>query len=421
MTGRTGNSPLAQWLTGSVVPGKTYKVSLWATVGGAASSAYVTTALQCSGGATTYGRLGDWGNVKTLTDGTWAEFAGDLVVPDCPLAQVQIWLEGPGAGVDLYIDHVSVRQALSTNIIANGTFESGTTGWYTFNGGTLSASTARSHSGTKSLLVTRTGNAPAATDITSLVKPGNNYPFSLWASIHTPDGSSQAVNVTEAASCKAANGTVSTTYTWIAGATTLSGASTAFTQFSGTIAVPNCNLTQLQFWAEGATGADQLYIDDVQVLDNSLSSNLITDGTFETGKGAWGGWGYTTLATVTTRAHSGTSSLMGGGMQPNGAVARDIKALVSPGKRYQASAWVSVNNPAGSSLAVKWQTDQSCNGTGSDSYPWLNGATVNNGAWAQVSGVVDLTGCSTIEKLLLFAGADSGDIYLDDVVLTPLP
>ena len=64
---------------------------------------------------------------------------------------------------------------------------------------------------------------------------------------------------------------------------------------------------------------------------------------------------------------------------------------------------------------------QRCDGATSDSYPWLAGATVSNGAWAQVSGTVDLSACTSTEKLQLFVGADSGDLYVDDVTLTPLP
>ena len=71
--------------------------------------------------------------------------------------------------------------------------------------------------------------------------------------------------------------------------------------------------------------------------------------------------------------------------------------------------------------AVKFQTIQSCNAVGSDSYPWLTGATVNNGAWQKITGTVDLTACTSIEKLQLFVGADSGDLYIDDVELTLLP
>ena len=422
MTARNGNSPLVQSLTGMVAPGKTYKVSVQASIGGATSSAYVTTALQCVGGDTTYGRLGDWGNVKTISDGSWVEFAGDLVVPDCQLANVAFWLEGPGAGVDLYLDHVSVRQVTSANIVNNGTFESGTSGWFTFNGGALSSSGARAHGGTKSLLVAnRASNAPAAIDITSMVKAGKSYPFSLWASLNSPDGSTKALNVTQATSCRAADGTVSTTYNWVAGPTNVNGgASWSWVQFSGNVVIPNCTVTQVLFWVEGGAGSD-LYVDDVQILDDSgTSSNLITDGTFESGQGAWGGFGFTTIG-VSAPGHSGAMSLKGGGMQPNGAIARDIKALVQPGKRYTATAWVSVGNRTDGSGLAKWQTIRNCNADAGDSFPGMAFPTVANGAWVQVTGTIDLTACTTINKLILFAGADQGDLYLDDVSLTPLP
>lgn len=355
---------------------------------------------------------GDWGTLKTIS------------IPWSPLSvskKVFFRFNGGGANVDKVTFAAPTQPA--RNVVANGTFESGTSGWFTWSGGTLSAVTDRAHGGTQSLLVSnRANNAPAATDLTSAVKPGVNYPFTLWASIHNADGAAQSVNVTQATSCKASDGTVSTSYAWIAGPTALSGADPAsWVQFSGTIAVPNCTLTQLQIFVEGAAGAD-LYVDDVQVLDTSSSaSNLIPDGTFESGLGAWGGWGYTTLGLTSTLAHAGSQSLLGSGMQPNGALARDITALVTPGKRYQATAWVAVGNLAAGSGSVKFQTVQRCNGTTSDSYPWLAGATVNNGAWTQVTGTVDLTACTSTEKLQLFVGADSGDLYVDDVTLTAMP
>jgi endo-1,4-beta-xylanase len=355
---------------------------------------------------------GDWSTLKTVS------------VPWSPLnvqKDLFVLFNGGGANVDS-VAFVAPPPA-THNIVANGTFESGTSGWFTFNGGSLSAATDRAHGGSQSLLVTnRASNAPAATDLTSVVKPGTNYPFNLWASIHSPDGTSQAINVTQATSCKAADGTVSTTYNWIAGPTTLAGDATwSWVQFSGTVAVPNCTLTQLLVWVEGGAGAD-LYVDDVQVLDtSSVSNNLIPDGTFESGQGAWGGYGFTTLGVVSTTAHSGTQSLEGSGMQPNGLIGRDISALVTPGKKYTATAWVSVGNLAAGSGLAKWQTIQNCNADTSDSYPGLAFPTVSNGTWVQVTGTVDLSACATINKLVLFAGADAGDLYLDDVSLTPLP
>jgi hypothetical protein len=332
-----------------------------------------------------------------------------------------MWLEGPSANLDLYVDHASVRQQTTANIITNGSFESGTTGWYTWGGASAVASTARAHGGAQSLLIgNRSGNSPAATDITSLVKSATNYPLTLWVSIDSPDGASKNINVTQAATCVDANGGESTAYSWIGGPVPVASGP-SWTPITGTVAVPNCTLKQLQFWVEGGAGSE-LYVDDVQILyDNGGSSNLITDGSFESGQGAWAGWGYGSVATVNTTAHAGAYSLKGTGMTEYAALARDIRALVSPGKRYKATAWVSVAGLSADSLDVKFQTVQSCNASGADSYPWLAGANVKNGVWQQLTGTVDLSACTSIEKLTLFVGADSGDLYVDDVSLSPIP
>jgi hypothetical protein len=417
MTGRSASAPLSKWLTSSVAAGKTYKASLWATIGGAVASdtAHVTTAIQCTGGSTSYLWLGN--AQKTITNGTWVELAGDVVIPDCPLANFTMYLEGPGENVDVYIDHVSLRQVTTSNIIANGTFESGTNGWYSWNGGAAALATDRFHSGANSLKISpRTTDAPAATSLMGLVKPGTNYPLNLWVSLGFTDGSTAAksLHMTQATTCSETG----TSYNWIGGPVSVSDGPT-WTQISGTVAVPNCTVTGIQIYVEGAVGAD-LYVDDVQVLDNSVSSNLINDGTFESGKGSWGGWGFATLDVTSASKHGGSQSLLATGLSGGAAVARDIKSLVTAGKKYQATAWMAVAKRTNGSGLAKWQTVQNCNSDASDSYPWLAGGTLSDGVWTQVSGVVDLTACTTVNKLLLFAGADEGDLYLDDVVLTPL-
>jgi GH35 family endo-1,4-beta-xylanase len=346
---------------------------------------------------------GSWGTTATVT----------IPWPSVSTTQdMYVTFSGGGANVQTFQFTAPVT---TKNLVSNGTFESGTSGWYTYSGGTLSASSARAHSGTQSLLVsTRTSNAPAATNITSAVTPGASYPFSLWVSVNNAAGTAASINVTQATTCSGA----STTYAWIANPKSVPSDGT-WTQFTGTVTVPNCTLSSLVFYVEGGVGSD-LYVDDVAVTATLTGPvNLIPDGTFESGQGSWGGWGEQSVAVTTAAAHSGTHSLLGTAMS-NGALSRDISAFVTPGKKYQAIAWVSVDSVAAGSEGVNWQTVQNCNGAG-DSYPWLNGATVSNGAWVQVSGTVDLSACTTIGKLLLFAGTASGNLYLDDVTLTALP
>ncbi|HEV8550404.1 MAG TPA: endo-1,4-beta-xylanase, partial [Polyangiaceae bacterium] len=354
---------------------------------------------------------GSFGTFKTVS------------VPWTPLDVLHpLYVKFNGGGANVDFVQFQAPPPPTVNIVANGTFETDTSGWFTFGGGTLAATTARAHGGTKSAVVTgRSGNSPVATDLTSVVKAGTSYPFSLWASIASPDGTSKQVNVTQATTCKNTDGTnQATQYNWIAGPTTLAGDATwSWVQFSGTLAVPNCTLASVVIWAEGAVGSD-LYVDDVQVLAASDGPvNLIPDGTFENGQGNWFSFGSTAFGVDATLAHSGTKSLKGS-MQANGAIARDILALVAPGKKYTASAWVQLNNLASGSGLAKWQLIRNCNQE-SDSFPGLQFKTISTGGWVQVTGTVDLSTCTTINKMILFAGADAGDLSVDDVVLTPLP
>ena len=352
----------------------------------------------------------DWGTSTTVSV-PWTALEGqkDLFVK----------FNGGGANVDK-LEFVAPPPP-THNILPNGTFETGTSGWYTYGGGVMSATNTRAHGGAQSLVVTnRASGSPAVTDITSLVTAGKSYPLTLWASISSPDGTGQAINVTQGTTCKNADGTnAPTQYAWIVNPITIP-ADGSWVKFSGTITVPNCTLASVQFWAEGGAGSD-LYLDDVEVTDvGAPPSNLITDGTFETGKGGWFGWGQTSLDVTTTSFHAGAQSLLGAAMTPGAAIAHDIRGLVQPGKKYTATAWVSVANRTDAPGLVKWQTVQNCNAAG-DSYPWLNGVNVANGQWVQITGTIDLSACTTVDNLLLFAGADTGDLYVDDVTLTLLP
>lgn len=412
MTGRSGNSPLVKSLGSVVVPGKTYKVSLWATIAGADSAAaHVVKKIQCQGGSASYTWLG---GERSIAAGNWAEFSGDLVIPDCPLADVAVYLEGPGAGVDLYLDHVSARAVSSANLVSNGTFESGTSGWFSWNGGTLTASTARAHSGARSLLVTnRANNAPAATDLTSVVKPGGSYPMSVWVSIDSADGSSAAINVTRKAVC-ADQGT---SYSWVGNQVTVSDDG-QWVEIKGTMNVPNCNLTQLQLYAEGGAGVD-LYVDDLRVIDPSLS-NVLADGTFESGAGGWFTWGGGTLAATSSRAHGGAQSLGLTGRTGNSPIARNLMGIVEPGKSYQVVAWTSIDSPDDASANVNLTSKVQCSGD-SATYSWLaSPVAVADGGWVKLAGMLNVPACSLADLVVYAEGPGAGiDLYVDDVSVSP--
>jgi endo-1,4-beta-xylanase len=108
LTNRTSNGPIARSLTALVTPGKSYAVSVWTSIGGAATAnVNLTSKIECQGASANYAWLA---NPVAVTDGAWVELSGTLVVPDCTLADVLIYAEGPAAGIDLYIDDALVAQ-----------------------------------------------------------------------------------------------------------------------------------------------------------------------------------------------------------------------------------------------------------------------------------------------------------------------
>jgi len=170
---------------------------------------------------------------------------------------VQIFAEGPGAGVDLYVDDVNVYIPTVTNLLTDGTFESQLGGWFTWGSGNLAVSNARAHGGAQSLAFTsRVGNGPIAHSLLGAVTPGKSYQVSMWTSIG--GAASAQVNMTSAIGCDGAD-----SYAWLANPVTVTDGS--WVKLSGTLNVPNCNLTNLLVYAEGpGTGVD-MYIDDAVV------------------------------------------------------------------------------------------------------------------------------------------------------------
>jgi hypothetical protein len=48
-------------------------------------------------------------NNAAVAPNTWTQLSANLVIPDCDIVDVAIFLEGTSAGVDAYLDDVSVQ------------------------------------------------------------------------------------------------------------------------------------------------------------------------------------------------------------------------------------------------------------------------------------------------------------------------
>lgn len=258
VSGGTATGPAATDLFGLAGPGVTYTVSFWVSVGGASPSPVnVTQALNC-GGSTSYSWIA---NNAAVPNDAWAELTGSLVIPaDCDLQGLQVYAEGSAPAVPLYIDDVSIKGPPPNggqNLIVNGDFESDASGWFSWVG-TVSSSSTKAYSGSRSLLVTGIGTGPAALDVSDVVEAGATYSLSLWVSVGSV--ASSQVNVTRALTCGG-----STTYTWVANNAAVS--SSDWSLLTGPISIPQeCESPGLMIYAEGSGANVELYVDQVTLI-----------------------------------------------------------------------------------------------------------------------------------------------------------
>ena len=80
-----------------------------------------------------------------------------------------------------------------------------------------------------------------------------------------------------------------------------------WTQLSGNLVIPNCDIVDVAIYFEGtATGID-VYLDDVRVVPPN--NNLVNDGGFETGIAGWDSWNGSTLSASALQKRNGVQSL----------------------------------------------------------------------------------------------------------------
>lgn len=249
-------------LTDVVVPGTTYQVGAWATIGGTSvGTARLSAVIQCSNPPAGHNAFQWIENNSSVTPGEWVYLSGALTIPDCDLTEVSIYFEGTAAGVDMFIDDVSVRPP-GGNLIQNASFETGTAGWTTwYQSPTLTTTSALSHDGDRSLVITNrtTGTGETARYVlTPVVTPGTSYAASAWVTV----GGTQTSTVRLAAVVQCVNPPAGhNTYPWIQNNSSIVPGE--WTQLSGTLAIPDCDLTEAFIYIDGAPAGTDIYVDEV--------------------------------------------------------------------------------------------------------------------------------------------------------------
>lgn len=308
-----------------------------------------------------------------------------------------------------------------TNLLTNGDFESGITGWGSWGGGKVSAdiSSTTKLDGVNSLKVVTSATstqawsvqvqAPAVTII-----PGHRYEISLFVksegtgAVRLSFGDATQMSV-QYPSLKADNAaeTTATSSTW-----------KQVTYRTSTIALPTGVTdfaalgTSMQFRIDcGKIPNMTYYIDHVTVVDlDAGPTNMITNGTFDTDMTGWGAWnGGASVLSQATAAQA---------FQGNGAM-KVVNATSNSGGQWkvQIHSDFSSKLPAGTyviSYYVKSEAVGSirCSTTGNAMY---QGDQATGPTWKQIQWEITTTGAEA--GLNFDLGLTAGTYYIDNVTV----
>jgi endo-1,4-beta-xylanase len=333
--------------------------------------------------------------------------------PDDPLIYTADYQRKPAyfAIADGFMGIEADASGVMPNLIANGNFEIATDGWTTLDATAL-RSTINKKNGITSLIVTSTdtAKAKASMDITGLLRANSVYDFEAW--VMSANESTLASSATVILECVGEQANTIEVNSAVA-------SNTAFTQLTGTLTVPDCELAAATLMIEGPAVSETIYLDAVslrpQVLlpnTDGFGENLLTNSDFEIDASGWEGYDTSEIAITTTKVFAGKQSLVGTARtQEYQGPSTNILSLVESGQTYQLFARTAISE---GSAQVKATISATC----SDGVKYLGtGATnANSTDWSLIAGQVTLPTCAMSDAILYFEGPAVGiDIYVDNV------
>jgi endo-1,4-beta-xylanase len=319
---------------------------------------------------------------------------------------------GPGVGNLASVRFGKPIPQSDANLLTDGGFEGGIAGWNNWGNGTLSASTVRARTGAQSLQSTgraHTGGF-AAYGLTGLVQRNTTYAVSAWL-LHTGAASTTG-RLAAKIECTAATAPPGhNTFPWLQNDGAV--APETWTQLSGNLVIPDCDLVDVAIYFEGSDVGVDVYIDDARVVPPD--NNLVTDGGFESGIAGWSSWNGSTLSASTAQHRTGLQSLRATSRpDANQFAVYNLTSRVQAGGTYAVSAWVLHTGAANDTVRLVGKVGCSSG----DTYPWLeNDTAVVPGTWTQLSGNLQIpAACTVTDVVIFFEGTSPGsDVFVDDV------
>jgi endo-1,4-beta-xylanase len=314
------------------------------------------------------------------------------------------------AMVDGFAGIVPDPEGTPPNLIANGSFEAGTDGWFGF--GIPSVAVAkRAHTGDHAILAagrTDSSQGPAI-DVTSVLRSGFIYDASAFVSLkHDKHDAAQPVQLSAKVTCQGA----APTFITIASGTALKH---EYTSLEGTLTLPLCPITEAILYVQGPPAEVDLLVDDValRTIGEPLGPNVVANGDFESGVAGWVAFGNSTLSPSSV-AHTGSGSAIVTSRTAtfNGPL-YNLLPVATDGGTYLVNGWIRINGAASAPVSITVLSV--CNGT--QAFTQVASGTANDQGFIKLSGSYLVPPCNNLSQLsLYFEGPAAGiDEIVDDV------
>jgi hypothetical protein len=296
---------------------------------------------------------------------------------------------------------------VGSNLLANPSFETGTTSWVA-QSGTIAQSTTMVHSGSYSLHISNRsaiwGTATQDVKSTLLAKGQGLYTASTWAALGNGSDTIRIVIHT----------TDSTGSYWFTTSPMTLG--TAYKQLAGVINVTwSGTLSSAIIYTQTTSSLADLYEDDFSLG----MANLLANPGFENGASSWAAQ-TSSIAASSTNVHNGTGSLqIYNRTAIYGAATQNVtNVLLANGQGdYTASAWAQFASGTDNVILVINTTDS----TGSH---WFTSAPVSiSTRYKNISDTIHITWTGTLSRALIYTqtATSLADLYEDDFSLSKLP
>ncbi|WNR46144.1 carbohydrate binding domain-containing protein [Paenibacillus roseipurpureus] len=318
------------------------------------------------------------------------------------LTDAKFYIQTTGTTNDFQINEITVKKDTGGDVVSNGDFESGTSGWYVSGAGTIAAGAEGPKQGSGYVTLTGRQSASAAVNMTiykKLLELGmGTYSFSGWSRMSAgTDNVKLSVAITDDTGWHKVNGPTFS-------------ADTSWKSMSGTIALSwTGTLKDAYAIVETTTTTNDLSLDDLSLGGNEL----LTDRDFEFGVNQY--WWKT-----------GTGAVLKYDTEPRTFLKHTGRTITWHGPSQDIQDMLLTNGQGNYTLSFEGRVDSGTptmtakvklvDANGSRIFPLTLNATT---AWGKVTGSVNLTWSNlTYGQLYIESSSATADLYVDQVSLT---